>query len=275
MEHLLKALPVGSCVLDLGSAGGSFATSRKDLLVVRLDLEHKVDKKAVLVIGDAASLPLRSQCCDLIIANHSLEHFLDLESALLEIGRVLKPTGSLFVSVPDASTLTDIVYRWLARGGGHVNPFVSYEALAAKLVAATKLRLKGTRTLCTSLSFLNSRNRRSRPPIRLYFLGGGTQLSLHLATYLLRVLDRVLKTRTCVYGWALYLGAVEPNTSRSEIWSNVCIRCGSSHSSAALLDEKRVTQVGLLPLRRYHCPNCGTVNLFTDDFHYAHLATKD
>src|SRR4051794_28600228 len=101
MEGFLNKLPYRARVLDLGSAEGSFTTQRKDLVVVRLDLEPRAGLGSNFVAADAAALPLPSQSFELVIANHSLEHFSNLEAALQEIGRVLKPGGGLFVSVPD------------------------------------------------------------------------------------------------------------------------------------------------------------------------------
>ena len=40
-------------------------------------------------------------------------------------------------------------------------------------------------------------------------IGGGTETSLRLLSYLFRLSDRFLHTRMSVYGWALYFGNVE------------------------------------------------------------------
>ena len=68
-------------------------------------------------------------------------------------------------------------------------------------------------------------------------------------------------TRLSVYGWALYFGRF-PAPIENEVWSNVCIRCGSGAPSAAL----RPHRLGFL--KTYSCPHCGTVNLFSEDCHY-------
>ena len=73
------------------------------------------------------------------------------------MGGVIRPGGALYVAVPDASTVTDKVYRWLGRGGGHVNAFVSAADVAERVERGTGLGLAATRTLCSSLSFLNRR----------------------------------------------------------------------------------------------------------------------
>ena len=264
MHELLRPLPHGSLVLDLGCASGSFDSGDGHLTVIRFDLDRESPPPANFVQGDATNLPFTSGCFEVVISNHSLEHVESLASSLEEIGRVLKSSGALYVAVPDASTVTDKLYRWLARGGGHVNHFRSAQDLALKIERATGLPHKATRTLCTSLSFLNRRNRRSRPPRRLLLLGGGTQISLLLITGCFRLLDRFLGTRLSVYGWAFYFGAVEPRDVDCETWSNVCVRCGSGASSSWLENMGRVTR-SWFGLSTYTCPQCETRNLFTVD----------
>ena len=107
------------------------------------------------VAADAARLPF---AC--VIANHSLGHIENLPDALTEIRRVLQPHGSLYVAVPDASTFSDHVYRWLAHGGGHVNAFVSSEVTGAMIAAATGLPPRAIRPLLSSFSFANRHNER-------------------------------------------------------------------------------------------------------------------
>lgn len=269
MGELLRGLPKGAMVLDLGRQAGSFPAAGCPLLVVRADLERELLPPINSIQADSARLPFREKCFDAIVCNHSLEHFENLTDALSEIGRVIKPGGALYAAVPDATTITDRLYRWLARGGGHVNAFRSGPALASEIRRSTAMRHVGSRTLCTSLSFLNRRNCRSRLPRRAVLVGGGTQFSLALPTYFFRLLDRLVHTRTSVYGWALYFGSVELTAAKA-VWKNVCIRRGSGHPSAWLKCCHLVRR--FLCLRLYRCPICRTLNLFTDDEHYRHLA---
>jgi len=176
---------------------------------------------------------------------------------------VVKPGGALYVSVPDATTFCDRLYRWLARGGGHVNPFCSAPELAAKIEAATGLQHIGTRTLCTSLSFLNRHNAPQPRPRKLWLFGNGTEPSLRLINFLSRFSDRFVHTRLTVYGWALYFGNA-PALADCQPWTNVCIRCGSGHPSAWLASQpNRVRRRWFF--RVYYCPDCETWNLFADD----------
>lgn len=245
MHELLRNLPPDAWVLDLGAAAGSFTSER----ALRIDLDRELLKPPMGVQADAAFLPIRNRSLAVVISNHSLEHFEDPDGALAEIGRTIKPDGALYVAVPDASTLCDRLYRWLARGGGHVNAFRSAPELADKIERATGLRHVATRTLCTSFSYLNRKNRRGRPPRKLYLLGGGTEISLHFFNALFRLVDRCLHTRLSVYGWAFYFGKIEGEID-CRTWTNVCIRCGSGHPRSSL--QGRLT---------YRCPTCGARNL--------------
>jgi hypothetical protein len=213
------------------------------------------------VQGDGATLPFRSGLFAAVISNHSLEHVERLDDVLREIGRVLRPDGALYVAVPDVSTQTDRLYRWLARGGGHVNAFRSPIALAAKVEKATGLPHVATRVLCSSLSFLNRRN--APQPRRALAIGGGCEWTVFLYAWLSRRLDRFVGTRSSVYGWALYFGNISEPVG-AETWLNVCIGCGAGHSALSLQQGNAVRH-GVPGMRVFRCPACQTINPFADD----------
>lgn len=264
MDEILKELPVGALVLDLGSAQGSFSRDSTLATAIRFDQEApaRVDGE-IVVLGNAAYLPFADRVFQAVISNHSLEHFQDLERSLEEIGRVIDPRGALFVSVPDASTLTDKLYRWLARGGGHVNAFFSPEEVISAIERTTGLGHVATKTLCSSLSFLNRRDSPRPRPRRLLLLGGGFEWSLLLYTWVSRRIDCFLHARTSVYGWAFYFGEISSHVSTGTNL-NVCIRCGSG-TPAAILQEGRLVRAWLHVFRRYTCPRCGAANPFIED----------
>ena len=270
MHEILENFGAGQRILDLGSGAGSFPSDFGPFTAIRADLDPPSRPAQNFAQADAARLPFRDRAFDAVISNHSLEHFHDLSGSLAEIGRVLKPTGALYVAVPDASTFGDRLYRWLTWGGGHVNQFVSASELAATIERATHLRHVETRTLFASLSFLNSRNFRVCRPKRHLLAGNGTELSLHLFTWFARLSDRLFGTRISAYGWALYFGSF-PVPIDSDIWSNVCIRCGSGAQSEWLRHVKLVRRRFFPPglfLQVYKCPTCGATNLFFEDRYY-------
>lgn len=263
MHEILRHLRVGENVLDLGSRFGSFDAALVPATTIRMDLTPPAPSGAAHAVrADAARLPFRGHCFAAVVANHSFEHFEQLDDALSEVGRVLRRGGALFIAVPDASTLTDRIYRWLGRGGGHVNAFRSPVEIIDRVTAATGLPYVGGRTLCSSLSFLNAHNHTEPAPRRLLLLGGGREGILRWLNRMFRICDRWLGTRLSVYGWALYFGtAAEAVSSRA--WVNVCVRCGAGCDSAALL-AAGLTRRGLLGWS-YKCPECGASNFYHRD----------
>ena len=262
MHEILKRLPRGARVLDLGCAGGSFRDEDTDAAVVRCDLDPRVPQGADAVRADARQLPFTARSFDAVILNHSLEHFLTPDAVLAEIGRVVREDGSLWVAVPDASTLTDRIYRWLGRGGGHVNFFRDASELVALVERETGLRHIGTRVLFTSLSFLNRRNFSARAPRRLWLLGGGAEWVVRWGTFLLRRMDRVFGTQLAVYGWGCCFG--RPLVFDSTLWTNVCVRCGAGVPAERLMANGGVRR-RWFGVRAFACPSCGAENYFTDD----------
>jgi hypothetical protein len=88
----------------------------------------------------------------------------------------------------------------------------------------------------------------------MWLLCNGHYTAVAIFGYLARVADRLFRTRLSVYGWALYFGAISGPVD-TEVWSNVCVRCGSARPSRELRPRFLV----------YDCPACGAWNLFTPD----------
>jgi len=264
LQEILSELPPNSLVLDLGCDQGSFDSSAfPRCLCIRVDLEKPHgDESALFVQADAAKLPFRNAVFDAVICNHSLEHFPELEHSLSEIGRSLKPTGAFFASVPDSSSITDKFYRWLGKGGGHVNQIANVREFVAKVESQTHLRCCGVRVLLTSLSFLNCKSPTARPMRTMVELGVNFEPLLAVLTWFMRNFDRVFGTRMSLSGWLLYFGTIAKRIDE-QTWGNMCVRCGSAHSSTYLLRSGVVVK-WTVP-RRYHCPSCGATNLFTPD----------
>ncbi|MGI8744214.1 MAG: class I SAM-dependent methyltransferase [Bryobacteraceae bacterium] len=265
MDEILRNLRSEARVLDLGSRTGSFPSEGyPGLFTVRLDREFPAYPcGAGFVQADASRVPFRDGSFDAVIANHSLEHMDQLASVLQEIGRVVRSDGSVYVAVPDGSSLTDRLYRWVYHGGGHVNFFRSAGQISQFISDATGLRLVAMRVLHSSLGFLARRHFLPRPPRRLWLFGNGNQKLIAALNYVLRVLDRLLRTRMSVYGWAFYFGDVREAIATIP-WTNVCVNCGAGHSAASLAVNGLVRRSFFAP-RSYNCPNCGGWNLFTED----------
>ena len=271
MHEIIRNLPAGAMALDLGSRSGSYDAAAFPFTTVRVDLERQLTASgARFVQADAARLPFRDGVFDALICNHGLEHFVELDAALGEIGRTLKPGACLYIAVPDASGLHDHFYRWFTFGGGHVNRFADAGRLAALIAERTGLPHFATKVLFGAFSYLNHRNISWPRPRRIRWLAVKREDALVVADAVLRLLDKLLHTRTSIYGWCMYFGRVpEPVDTRP--WTNVCARCGQAHPSA-WLDEIGATcrWWGLFPA--YRCPGCGLVNLYGDDRDFERLA---
>ena len=149
----------GSQVIDVGCGAGrhSFAAYRRgaDVIAFDQDAEELRHVDAMLkamhdvgdpptaaasprVIGDALALPYPHNAFDCVIASEILEHIPDDDAVIAELVRILKPGGSLAVTVP----------RWLpericwllsdeyhANEGGHIRIYRADE-LRSKITDA-------------------------------------------------------------------------------------------------------------------------------------------
>ncbi len=256
MHEILQGLPAGARVLDLAAQHGTFNPADYGVRAIRADLEAAPGGPgAEPVRADAARLPFADDSFDAVICNHCLEHFVSLESSVREMARVLRPGGALFLSAPDAGTLPDRLYRFLASGGGHVNPFRSAAEIEDLVTGLSGLKCGARRTLYTSFSFIHPANRGPRRNRRFWVLLGAGECALRWTTWLLRHCDRRLGTRLSIYGWSFYFGAI-PAPIDTAPWPTVCIRCGAAHPTKQL-DSRPTTPPS------YHCPRCSTVNYLT------------
>ncbi len=139
-SHL--SLQSGRQVLEIGCGNGQLWKDRLQDVPpgVRLVLTDRSDgmlraAERLLVrqgnieylVADAESVPLESQSMDLVIANHMLYHVEDLQLALREVRRVLKPKGVLVATTNGRGHLAEI--NSLLEGlGGDTPPFSAVPA---------------------------------------------------------------------------------------------------------------------------------------------------
>lgn len=98
-------LDSGGRVLDAGCGKGRFAVHVKraypQVSVVALDLATAMLRFAPAELGRVAGsmleLPFGEECFDAAYATESLEHAVDIEAAMAELCRVLKPGGRLVI----------------------------------------------------------------------------------------------------------------------------------------------------------------------------------
>ena len=100
----LARLQRGERALDLACGTGdlAFAAAARGARVVGLDITHRMLQLAVqksraaeFITGDMTSLPFRSQTFDVVTTGYGLRNVPDLNLAIDEIARVLRPGGRL------------------------------------------------------------------------------------------------------------------------------------------------------------------------------------
>lgn len=111
--------PAGSWLLEGGCGRGQYVAylSERGVRAVGLDFEPRALERLrarrprlMLCAGDVAALPFRDQTFDAYYSGGVVEHFeAGPERALSECRRVLKPTGTLLISVPYHSPLRSAV----------------------------------------------------------------------------------------------------------------------------------------------------------------------
>lgn len=270
---LISHLPPSGAILDLGSGGGSFDYSATQAKIIGLDLAVPEVRQAGTgaLLGNANRLPIKSRSIDVVVCNHTLEHFDGLEMTLLEIGRVLKPEGALWAAIPDGFSFDDGLYRFTFEGGGHVNRF-SFNSFVGVVEGATGLRLRRYKELFSGFVYLNPPEpekvvhypRRARmmlshwPPSLL-------RSFICWLNYATRLLDGWFGTRMSHYGWGFVFERSQAGDRSDsypvvpeEGYQNVCLGCGAGHPAPSLqpiLKRK-------LFLKTYACPCCGVENFF-------------
>jgi SAM-dependent methyltransferase len=246
MHDWLQQMPPEARVVDLGSAAhGSFASEDMRCSVIAVDedagafLGATADSRGMplRLVGRCENLPLATKSIDLIVCNHALEHFSELDHALAEIGRVLKTTGRLYVSVPDGYGICDRVYRWVFEGGGHVNRFRRNE-LVQRIESRCSVRLIRWQRLYSSFGYLRgipdlaAQGAEDLQP-RLRRIGRLPRKVVHFSQAVLytgtRIVDRYLQTSTALYGWALWFDSSKEAAQETPGYVNVCSHCGTGH----------------------------------------------
>jgi SAM-dependent methyltransferase len=134
-RHAFGAARLGARVVACDLAATELASIRATFAAMAEAGEVKEHQLVGAVQGDATCLPFGDATFDRVIASEVLEHIPDDQAAFAELARVLRPGGTLAVTVP--AWLPEKVCWWLsddyhapAAVGGHVRIYREWELRA-------------------------------------------------------------------------------------------------------------------------------------------------
>jgi len=96
------------------TAGGRLIGADLSLGILRDLAGQPYADRVTLVNADAMGLPLPDACCDVLLANHMLYHVPQLERALAEFRRVLRPGGYLVAATNSRDSMEALIREMAA-----------------------------------------------------------------------------------------------------------------------------------------------------------------
>ncbi len=143
----------GEKILDIGAGKGSVADrvlrASKGAEVYAVDPDEKRveaikrDFPAIKSsVARAESLPFPDSYFDSAYATMALHHFTDIDRALAEVARVLKPRGSFIILEIDPNSIRGMTFHLFGRLMGERMSLMTLERLSAKLATAKDLKVE-------------------------------------------------------------------------------------------------------------------------------------
>lgn len=130
-------------LLEIGYGSGIFLPelSQRCRHLVAVDIHKQFDQvhamleaegvQADLHYGDVRSLPFQDGEFDAVVCISVLEHLMDLDAALGEISRVLRPQGVAVTGFPVRNSITSAFYRLVGHDPAEIHPSSHREIVAA------------------------------------------------------------------------------------------------------------------------------------------------
>ena len=184
----LADVAAGARTLDLACGTGDLAilAARRGATVVGLDItprmlvlaREKPDGKDIAwVVGDMGDLPVPSHSFDVVTTGYGLRNVPDLERALTEIRRSLKPGGtlcSLDFDRPENALVRAVYLVYLTAVGGALGWLLHRDPDTYRYIPASIRRYPGARKVAVLMQDLGFRDVRHLP-----VLGGF--MAIHVA----------------------------------------------------------------------------------------------
>ena len=147
----------GERALDLACGTGDIASAvaERGARTIGLDITHRMlqlaalrSSRVSLITGDMTSLPFRSDSFDLVTTGYGLRNVPDLDAAIAEIARVLKPRGrllSLDFNRPESTVVRTAYLAYLTVVGSTLGWLLHRDADTYRYIPASIRRYPGAR----------------------------------------------------------------------------------------------------------------------------------
>ena len=159
----LADVRAGDRALDLACGTGdiAFALTAQGARTIGLDITHRMLQLALtrssdarLITGDMTSLPFRSDSFDLVTTGYGLRNVPDLDAAIAEIARVLKPRGrllSLDFNKPDSAAVRAVYLAYLTGVGATLGWILHRDPDTYRYIPASIRRYPGARGVAAKM----------------------------------------------------------------------------------------------------------------------------
>jgi demethylmenaquinone methyltransferase/2-methoxy-6-polyprenyl-1,4-benzoquinol methylase len=160
----LAAVRPGERALDLAAGTGdiTFAVAARGAKTIGLDITHRMlqlaaakSPAASFITGDMTSLPFKSTSFDLVTTGYGLRNVPDLDAAIDEIARVLKPGGrllSLDFNRPENPIVRAAYLAYLSVAGSTLGFILHRDPDTYRYIPASIRRYPGARGVAARLS---------------------------------------------------------------------------------------------------------------------------
>jgi ubiquinone/menaquinone biosynthesis methyltransferase len=154
----------GERALDLAAGTGdiAFAVAARGARTIALDITHRMlqlakgkSPSATFITGDMTSLPFRSASFDLVTTGYGLRNVPDLNAAIDEIARVLKPGGrflSLDFNRPENALVRSAYLAYLTIVGSTLGWLLHRDPDTYRYIPASIRRYPGARGVADRLA---------------------------------------------------------------------------------------------------------------------------